>query len=129
MRTTEHHGSTICVLGIFKNNSEYWLLGEPFFRGYYTVHDDSGGRLGVVPHSLSSKVPIEFTHFMPKNTLITQTNLDQQHVFFAITFSCVAVFICLYKIIPKIIETLCYKKQKNSLTNVVPKLSQAGNSF
>jgi hypothetical protein len=45
-----------CVLGFLENEgSEYWLLGDSFFRGYYVIHDDEQGRLGVVPHATSTK--------------------------------------------------------------------------
>jgi hypothetical protein len=50
------NGESGCVLGFLPNQgAEYWILGDSFFRGYYTIHDDKMARIGVVPHSYSTK--------------------------------------------------------------------------
>lgn len=51
-----------CMLGFIPNiGNEYWLVGDSFFRGYYVVHDDENSRLGVVPHSTSTKSQVKWT--------------------------------------------------------------------
>lgn len=45
-----------CNLCIDDNGSDpYWLLGDSFLRGFYTVHDHAEKRFGFAPHSLSTK--------------------------------------------------------------------------
>jgi len=38
-----------CVIGFTINESDYFLLGDTFLRSYYSIHDDEGGKLGLVP--------------------------------------------------------------------------------
>lgn len=52
---SDFHDRSICILAFVPNSGDYWLLGDNFFRGYYTVHDSPNNQLGVVPHSLSIK--------------------------------------------------------------------------
>lgn len=45
-----------CWLCLFENSwDEYWLLGDTFLRGYYSVHDYETMQFGFAPHSRSSK--------------------------------------------------------------------------
>lgn len=38
-----------CFLPFLHNNEDYWVLGEPFFRNYYSVYDVQKGLIGVAP--------------------------------------------------------------------------------
>ena len=44
-----------CYLPFQYNNEDKWILGEPFFRSFYTVFDDSKGLIGMAPSA-------KFTH-------------------------------------------------------------------
>ena len=50
--------SKVCYLGILPMDVEYWLIGDVFLRGYYSIFDNSNHevpRLGFAPHATSSK--------------------------------------------------------------------------
>lgn len=49
-----------CYLGFKKNTADFWLLGDNFFRGFYMIHDDANGMLGIAPHSTSTKEEIKW---------------------------------------------------------------------
>ena len=38
-----------CLIPIKFNDDETFVLGEPFFRNFYTVFDDSKGMIGIAP--------------------------------------------------------------------------------
>jgi len=38
-----------CFLPFTYNSEDHWVIGEPFFRSFYTVFDDSKGLIGVTP--------------------------------------------------------------------------------
>ena len=48
-----------CWICMFENEGfgvdDYWLLGDTFLRGYYSVHDYESMRFGFAPHSTSDK--------------------------------------------------------------------------
>ena len=48
-----------CVLKLKSLDLPYIVLGNPIFIDYYTIHDSERGRMGIAPHSLSSKRDIE----------------------------------------------------------------------
>jgi len=37
------------------NKLDFFILGNNFMRGYYTIHVMESGTLGIVPHSTSKK--------------------------------------------------------------------------
>lgn len=51
----------LCILAIVENvavESAYWVLGDAFLKGYYTIHDNDdheNPRMGFAPHSESPK--------------------------------------------------------------------------
>ena len=49
---------SVCTLGIVPNTEDYWLLGDTFLRGYYSVFNMDSGQLGLVPHVDSDKVEL-----------------------------------------------------------------------
>ena len=38
-----------CMIALDYNDKDEWLLGEPFFRSFYSVFDDSQGLIGFAP--------------------------------------------------------------------------------
>lgn len=42
-------GSDKCFVPFEYNDEDHWVLGEPFFRNFYTVFDDSKGLVGLAP--------------------------------------------------------------------------------
>ena len=62
-----NNGTTGCVLGFLSSNSTYFILGDSFLRGYYSVHDMTNDRIGFAPHKTSKKKEIE-SGVNPKNT-------------------------------------------------------------
>jgi hypothetical protein len=54
----ENEGVMGCLLGFGASNAPYWLLGDVFLRGYYSVHDMDNDRIGFAPHATSIKKKI-----------------------------------------------------------------------
>ena len=53
------YGSGDCTLCISPKDITYWLMGDVFMRGWYSVHDLDQKRIGFVPYKGSNKsVPI-----------------------------------------------------------------------
>ena len=52
-----------CILGFLDGEGQdYWLLGDVFLRGYYSIHDNrdhKNARIGFAPHATSSKKNVE----------------------------------------------------------------------
>ena len=46
-------------MAFMANKSNFWLLGDSFYRGYYLIHDEDNARIGVVPHATSVKRDVE----------------------------------------------------------------------
>lgn len=38
-----------CFIPFTYNSEDHWVIGEPFFRNFYTVFDDSKGLIGITP--------------------------------------------------------------------------------
>lgn len=38
-----------CFIPFTYNTDDTWVIGEPFFRSFYTVFDDSKGLIGIAP--------------------------------------------------------------------------------
>ena len=53
-------------MGFVVNSYDYWLLGDVFLRGYYSIHDASGKRLGLTPH-ITSKVGTIYSGTTPSD--------------------------------------------------------------
>lgn len=47
-----------CFLPFRYNNEDHWVLGEPFFRNYYSVYDVQKGIIGVAPSANSPNASI-----------------------------------------------------------------------
>ena len=45
----------VCVIGIHASDNDFVLLGQSFFRGYYSIFDMDHNRIGFAPHSTSVK--------------------------------------------------------------------------
>ena len=44
-----------CVLGFEAGTQTYFILGDVFLRGYYSIHDLENNRIGFAPHRNSHK--------------------------------------------------------------------------
>lgn len=47
-----------CILSIIDDTSSFWLVGDSFLKGYYTIHDNddhANARMGFAPHATSTK--------------------------------------------------------------------------
>ena len=50
-----------CILGFSQNEDDYWLLGDIFLTGYYTIWDNidhTAAKIGFAPHITSLKADI-----------------------------------------------------------------------
>lgn len=61
-----------CLLAFVVHTQEFWLLGDAFLMGYYSIHDNedhANARVGFAPHSTSTKPDIvDFPSANIKNT-------------------------------------------------------------
>ena len=57
---SEYQDLSVCALAIMSNNMDFFLLGNSFLKGYYSIHDMQDGYLGLVPHATSKKDFAEF---------------------------------------------------------------------
>jgi hypothetical protein len=48
-------GQSGCIISIMTSPAPYFILGDSFLRGYYTVHDMENNRIGFAPHKDSPK--------------------------------------------------------------------------
>lgn len=46
---------TLCALSVVANQQDFFLFGNSFLRGYYSIHDMKDGYLGIAPHATSTK--------------------------------------------------------------------------
>ena len=67
--TEDGETSTTCFLGIVSMlNLEYWLIGDVFLRGYYSIFDNSdhdAPRMGFAPHATSTKPKVKENATIP----------------------------------------------------------------
>jgi hypothetical protein len=40
---------TLCVIAIASNSDDSWLLGDAYLRNFYSIHDQTGNRIGLAP--------------------------------------------------------------------------------
>ena len=98
-----------CVMGFMPNQSEFWLLGDSFFRGYYVVHDDENSRLGVAPHSQSSKSQVAWSQ-QPSTKLPVPFHLNQQEEIALFLLSLISVYLFFRFVMPKLLEWWVHRK-------------------
>lgn len=51
----------VCLLAFVVHPSEFWLLGDAFLMGYYSIHDNEdheNAKIGFAPHKTSKKPEI-----------------------------------------------------------------------
>ena len=65
--TVQHQGQEGCMLGFMATNQTYFILGDVFLRGYYTIHDLENDRIGIAPHANSPKQRLQVA-VMPSKT-------------------------------------------------------------
>ena len=56
------------MIALDYNEKDEWLLGEPFFRSFYSVFDDSQGLIGFAP-SAAYPVSAIFEGIAPSDKL------------------------------------------------------------
>ena len=66
---SEEKDDSKCLIAFTANDSDYFLIGDAFFRGFYSVHDDNNDRIGFAPHSESNKTAAVFASTPPKNSI------------------------------------------------------------
>ena len=44
-----------CMIGLIPSTTGFFVLGDTLMRGFYTIHDDDNGRVGLAPHKRSGK--------------------------------------------------------------------------
>jgi len=52
---SEGQDGSVCAIAIVANQQDFFLFGNSFLRGYYSIHDMTDGMLGIVPHKTSNK--------------------------------------------------------------------------
>jgi hypothetical protein len=51
-----------CLLAIIDSWSGYWLVGDAFLKGYYSIHDNedhANAKMGFAPHATSAKQVVQ----------------------------------------------------------------------
>ena len=54
-----------CMVCMF-DDSDMWILGDVFLRGFYSIHDHTNNRMGFVPYVGSSKSKPQYTDSTPE---------------------------------------------------------------
>lgn len=98
---SENGDRSVCHLAILKNTLDYWLLGMPFYQGYYVIHNmgelqDNGTYMnptvGFAPHVDSKKFPLQPSE-LPINFLkVVRNNLIEMYVPPIYLAICVLIF-------------------------------------
>lgn len=104
----------VCYLGFQRNPGDYWLLGDNFYRGFYMIHDDANGRIGIAPHSTSNKDKVQASEL--PNTLLP--SVGGHSVYQKIEFLVIALlllFILMHWVLPKVKEWFSNGKKNNHL--------------
>lgn len=47
-------GAKACYIGIVPSDIDYWLAGDVFLKGYFSVWDDEGNTISLAPHIYSN---------------------------------------------------------------------------
>mmetsp|Transcript_9073 Transcript_9073/g.6420 ORF Transcript_9073/g.6420 Transcript_9073/m.6420 type:complete len:114 (+) Transcript_9073:920-1261(+) len=48
----------ICYINMMPSWDNFWLAGNNFLRGYYSVHNVKNNELGLTPHTTSDKTAV-----------------------------------------------------------------------
>ena len=84
-----------CWICIGENTyDEYWVLGDSFLRGFYSVHDYKSMMFGLAPHATSKKAAPKVASELL--SLYDQESNSIENLFrllaLAVTFVLVAIF-------------------------------------
>lgn len=66
---SDERDKSVCILAFTSNDSDFFLIGDAFFRGFYSVHDDDHDRIGFAPHSESIKSAAVFAKYPPSQSI------------------------------------------------------------
>lgn len=50
---------SVCMMLFLSNSYDFFLLGQPVFQGYYTIHDMTASTIGFAPLKGSGKKPLQ----------------------------------------------------------------------
>jgi len=72
--TTSSVENALCVIGMVPNSGDYWLVGDVFLRGFYSVHRMDDMTIGFVPHAGSTKPRLDDYGSFPNKLLASPIN-------------------------------------------------------
>lgn len=70
---SEAQDSSTCALAIVQNELEFFILGNSFLRGYYSVFNPDLNQIGLAPHSASMK-PNQLAAPIPSTAMEIESN-------------------------------------------------------
>jgi len=48
----------LCYINMMPSWDNFWIAGNNFLRGYYSIHDMENHEIGLTPHTTSDKEPV-----------------------------------------------------------------------
>lgn len=106
----------VCYLGFQRNPVDYWLFGDNFYRGFYMIHDDLNGRIGIAPHSTSSKETVVAAE-LPDVYLPSARSFSVYQKIEFVVIALLIFFITIHWVVPKIKQWLNNGKKIESNKN------------
>lgn len=61
---------SICTLLLLSNNYDFFLLGQPVYQGYYTMHDMTRSTIGFAPLRYFEDKPVPYRASIPDSIII-----------------------------------------------------------
>ena len=94
---TANASGTECYVGFTKSPVDFFVLGEVFMRGFYTIHSDEDGLFGIVPHSNSDKQAPQFAAELPTSSIDATAffGLTRMQIF-ELSVATILVLVCVY---------------------------------
>lgn len=92
---SERGDRSLCHMLIFPNTANYFLMGLPFFQGYYAHHDMDLMQIGFIPHNLSAKSYIKEATTLPQTVISNPTvSLTARYIVMFMVFAVGIVYYC-----------------------------------
>ena len=70
----QNNGAGTCLLNIVANSDETWLLGDTFLMNFYSIWDNDGGQIGLVPHRTSKASTVPTSSISLPSNVFTPTD-------------------------------------------------------